>query len=539
MKLSRYLWVSVTGLVIAVSAEATRQRSELLESSTPIEIPEEKFPPRSTDWKSLPPQAWENQKITSTFRVDRNNFDLDSHVLNRVKASIDPRFIPSSHKLDALAKVVGAKKESRNLGLDDLVFIHAIETIQVGETYALVLENPDELKSSESHRKGYVYPILGTVKILGVQENVFVGRVQNTIGPISRDSFLVALPPKIQDLTPIPGPQPLRGYVLVNHSGSTETIAQFKEVYLDRGKEDAVQPGMVFRVFQTKDPYTGKAFAKTNFVILADVLVTQVSDAFSSGILIHDKGGFPDDSPAVLLTDVSDLNNKDGFSIKGSDALDELDKMDNKDTLGTKDSKELQQLEGWKGAPAEGPPPSSLEKAPAEVAAPSPTPRSSGGPSPEQVPATAPVLEPVPEQTPVPVPFPTVAPLVERPQDKIPAPIPAAPPLKDAVEAPAMMPAAPEGPRSMPETAPALPTAPVPEPAAREVMPLAPVPVPLNEPPPPAPPPSSGDDLPPSAEAPPSSPEAPMQLPGASSTTPATSEEAPNDLPAPPTLPRE
>ncbi len=441
----------------------------ILDQKSILSKPQKKAELRSTEWKLLPTQKWEFDQHTSTLNIDKNGFSLNDLVSSKVKVYLHPKYIPSSKKLELLGKIIGSQSESRFLTQGDLALIRTKNTLQIGETYSVVEEDPIRLRSGKFKRGGLIYPILGKVKISGVQENLFIGTVTSTYKNFGRNTYLVPEASKILQPTPIPGPQPLRGVVMLDPNESTTFLAQHKEAFIDRGTEDGVQPGMIFRIYQTKDPVTNQEFSGSSFMIDADLLVTQVTATNSVAVVINSKRPLKEATDAVLLTDLTDLKSKTGFSAKGGDALDELDQLDHKDTLGSKENKVLRQLEKWKGA---------------ESMSQSVTP----GPSSSPLPHLVPPVSPVPSEakvSPSPLPVQAAPPLTDNqppPPETLPQaptheapviPMTAPPPLTEtqSVEAPAVIPL--ETLPTPPGTEPKTPT-----PSAQETQPSNP-----NQPP--------------------------------------------------------
>ncbi|MBI2712142.1 MAG: LysM peptidoglycan-binding domain-containing protein [Bdellovibrio sp.] len=342
---------------------------------------------RSQEWKDLPQQPWEIFKITLPPEVDPLGFDRSARQKIIYKGGFEPFVFPATEQIPVLGQIVGGRNEAQFFTLHDLVYIQADEKLQVGETYSLT-GPPVLLKSKKSDRVGYSYLALGKVKIVGVRDHLFLGKIVSTRDFTPRGSFVIAERPKLPELTPIAGPRPIPGLLLIDHNGSIFTTTQHKEALVDRGSDDGVQPGMIFRAYQHRDPANNKRITNGNFVIMGDFMVTQVSPTFCSVVALQTISTINEESPVVLLTDISDLQNSSGFSEKTADD-DELDKLDENDGLSAAERRELKQLERWKKNPT--PSPSA-----------SPTPSPSISPSPEPTPTDTP--SPTPSDTPTPAP---------------------------------------------------------------------------------------------------------------------------------------
>jgi hypothetical protein len=389
---------------------------------------------RHTEWRDLPIQSWEVFNIPTLAQVDPLGFDLSNKIVIHRANGFDPLATPSSEEIPFLGQIIGSRSESVYLGMNDLVYIQADEKLQVGETYTIT-RNPMVLKSKKSDRTGYSYLQIGKVKITGIRDHVFIGRILTNRDYLPRGSFLIPNIPRVPELTPIAGPRPIPGVLMLDHSFSTYATAQHKEVFIDRGSEDGIQPGMVFRAYEHKDPSNDKKISNSNFVIDADFIVIQVSPTFCSALAIHSLSPVIENSPVVLLTDISDLNKNDGFSNKGADD-DDLDKLDENDGMTAAERRELKQLEKWKKNPEN-----------ATSATPTPSPNPSPEPTPSDTPTPEASAAPEPAPTATPAPSAEPSPATSAPADTAP---PTAEPAPPTTEAPA-----PETPAPTPESAPA------------------------------------------------------------------------------------
>jgi hypothetical protein len=352
---------------------------------------------RSTEWKHLPKQSWELYQVPKDTEIDPLGIDESSKIAHSRPSGFSLQTFPATEKIQFVGQIIGARNESEYLGLQDVVYIRSDEGVQIGETYTITQE-PTILKAPNSDRVGFSYLNIGKVQILGVRDNLFLGVIVTAKFPIQRGHSLILTPPEIPYLSPIPGPRPIRGVLMIDHTIATYAIAQHKEVFIDRGSEDGVQSGMVFRAYQHTDPGNNKELTRSDFIIDADIQIARVSSNFSSGVVIESKSIINENSEVYLLTDVSDILKNKGFREKGEpdSALNELDSLDETDTLGPKEKKELKQLERWKSNPSDVQEPGAavLDTTPPP---PAPAPTNSGD-APAFVPA-GPAIE-VPANTP-------------------------------------------------------------------------------------------------------------------------------------------
>ena len=314
---------------------------------------------RSQDWRYLPPQSWENINIALPPDVDPLGFDLKNKNRILVTNGLDLEAIAATDRIPFLGEITGANVEAKYLGIGDLVYVTGEENLQVGTVYAVTTE-PNTLQTSGSDRSGYAYQILGKVKITGVRDNLFTATVLTNFHYMPRKSRLITLPAKIKGVKPIPGPSGIEAVLMLDSDISTQRTTQHSLVFVDRGTEDGVAPGMVFRAYQHYDPNTDKKVTDADIVSEADIMVLQVSQRFSAAMVIRGDTVLLENARLVLLTDVSDLAKRKHSFSKNMDAkkpghneLDDLDKLDG-GGVGKEEEKELKQLEKWKGNDSSG-----------------------------------------------------------------------------------------------------------------------------------------------------------------------------------------
>lgn len=418
---------------------------------------------KSDEWRHLPPQDWEPKKFPAPVDVDPLGFDKNSRITFSRNRGFDLPWLVTSEELIPLGEITGSRSEASGLTISDVVFIQPKDHLQIGETYSIT-DEPTTLKSAKSRRYGYSYPNLGRVKIVGVRDGVFVGRVTHAAGIVKRGHILVPLIQRVRELTLIPAPQTMEGVMMLDTSQSTYVAAQYKQVAVDRGASDGVRVGMIFRAYQYYDPHTDQRLTEADMLTDADFLVIQVSEHFSALLALSSLSVIPEGTSLVLLTDVSEvLNAKEVIEqidstqdVNQEKTLDDLDTLDQGEDVGRGEKKELKQLEEWKPTisqpPTEEVPASEIAPAPPEEAAPVEGARTEGEEPP--APPLAEGEEP---------------PALAEPENDLNLPPPPPP-------EPESLPEAPEG---------ALPADPV-----METAPLTPVPAPSAPPPelPPSPP---------------------------------------------------
>ncbi|MCC7441659.1 MAG: LysM peptidoglycan-binding domain-containing protein [Bdellovibrionales bacterium] len=338
--------------------------SDALSSGEAVQVADNSATPavpqgRSKEWKDLPVQDWETVHLALPSEVDPLGFDRRSKVVRHTSTGFETEAFPSSQKLSALGEIRGSRSDGRYLSMGDTVFVEPRDGMQVGERYTIT-KDPYFLKSRKSDRAGYSYLNLGTIKVIAVRDGLFVAEIVSGKAFIERGAYVIPLVPRVVNVTPIPGPRALEGVLILDRNISTYTTAQHKLVYIDRGSADGVQPGMVFRAYQHRDPTNDSTITNADFIINADFMVLQTTESISIALSIRSLVQVYENDTVVLLTDVTDLLRSGGIQERDpeqralDDELDNLDRLDPASGLGPDEERELKQLEQWQSNPPEG-----------------------------------------------------------------------------------------------------------------------------------------------------------------------------------------
>ncbi|MGE0615102.1 MAG: LysM peptidoglycan-binding domain-containing protein [Bacteriovoracia bacterium] len=370
------------------------------------------------EWTELPRQRWETVSVQLPTGIDPQGFDSRSKIRFHESTGITLPSFAQSAELTSLGDINFSKEPSAGLSIGDGVYIEAKGDLQLGESYT-VTQEPESLDPYGQDRSGYLYQNLGTVKVVGVRSNLFLGVITAASQPITRGTFIIPFIRPHDVPAPIPGSEPLEAEILIDRRSASYAIAENKHVFIDRGSDDGVQPGMVFRAYQNKDPGTKQEFPDANFVREADFLVIATTPQFSTALTIYSSYTIDDGHPVILLTDVSDVYGQRN-TLGGGDDLDQLDPGG---TLSDEERKELQQLEDWKGNPEEEAlPEEDLDAPPVDEEAPTEAPAESA--LEEELPPLDDAPPPAEE-----VPLTSEPPAEEVPTDEFPADEP--PPVED------------------------------------------------------------------------------------------------------------
>jgi hypothetical protein len=367
-----------------------------------------KIPPRSQEWKILPEQSWEASQI-EVEQASKSEISVMGS-LDKVHTLTPTRelsIFAATQPVPAFGEIVSSPTQTTYLKVGDQILIRGLtEDIKPGETYG-VTQGPIRLEKNDRKRQGLGYHIDGEIQIIGIQNGYWIGVIKQGRGLMERGSKLVALPPRVKAMDPIPAPATIQGQFYVDKASSTYITGQHSFGFINLGSEDGIQEGMVLESYQPNDLNTGRALSSPELFHVADMQVVQVSERFSTVLIFSGATEVYDGMPVQLLTDISHLQKYGAIPSPNAD---------------TPPAPEAEPTEIPPPSPADGAqsldePAAGTETVPVPVPVPVPAPEATPPPAPVAEvppPVTAPVVEPAPVEVPPPA------------VEQIPAPQPAA-----------------------------------------------------------------------------------------------------------------
>ncbi len=322
---------------------------------------------RAEEWQRLPKQPWESVQFKLPAQVDPDGFDRRNKVFFHTATGMSLRGIPATLPIPGVGTIVAGNVEANRLTLGDTVFVQSNEALAIGSEWTIT-QAPELLKTKiEGARQGYDYPNKGVLRITQQKEEVYVAEVVQAAFEILRGDFLIERLQPIRIPSPRPAPQAIRATVILPRDVNTYTTSQHKEVFINAGSDDGIEPGMVFRSYQHEDPSNGKIISKGTLIPLADFLILKTSERFSSALVLRSKSAIQEQIECVSLTDITDFEDAAGPGYEATMTTDEappadvklegddenLDSLDDGGELSNEEKKELDQLEKWKENPPE------------------------------------------------------------------------------------------------------------------------------------------------------------------------------------------
>jgi hypothetical protein len=360
--------------------------------------------PRSQQWRDLPIQPWEQIQITLPPEVDAQGFDLRGRYVFPKSEGFDLQLIAQTEELPVLGRVLSADSENQLLVADDTVFLEPENdgSLEPGKILTLT-RKPETLNPPGLGRNGLLYRLDGRVLVLGERNGAWVGRIlSSSNGAERKDSLLVDLPVRGRLVPPVAATEALEAVLLNDNGGRVSTLVQHQFAFINRGSEDGVVPGMVFRAYKTRDPSSEQALPADKVSTLGECAVVDVTAGFSTVLITSSEESLADGTPVFALTDVSSIGVKRRMEVKELDGptdgkpSNELDGLEEDGSLTDEERRNLKQLERKQEEPAPN-----LEETPmAPVPEPTDEPPTEEAPAePETTPEEAADPESAPEES--------------------------------------------------------------------------------------------------------------------------------------------
>ncbi len=315
-----------------------------------IPVSKTRWTNRPTEWKVLPKQTWETFSFKKSAQVDPDGFDRRSKVQKKVPNRVGRTFIVAPERLPIVGEVTTARSDHKLLFLGDTVFIEPNEPMQVGSIYD-VGEQVLSISSDRDGRSGYMHPIYGKVKIVGVRDQKFIGSIIELNRPIRRGAVILNALPELTIPNPIAASQALEASAILPDDPALPRLGTEGHVIIvDAGTADGLKPGMVLRHYQKRDAIANEEISAKDFIVDVELIVLEANERYSSALVLSVQHPLTQGAELVALTDLKDFRSPTRLQSLIQDrnpvkTMDDLDQVDPGQTVGEQEASELLQLE--------------------------------------------------------------------------------------------------------------------------------------------------------------------------------------------------
>jgi hypothetical protein len=165
---------------------------------------------------------------------------------------VTPRELAESGSLDA------AFEEKLLLSTEDRAYarFQRATEVKVGETYVVYRTERPIFHPITKELFGYQSVVLGTAKVVAVDDKAATVIIKSAYDPIERGAMLGPWTEKFyRAVARKPNRQPLLGRIIASEADSISQVGENHVVFVDKGQRDGVEEGNVFTVVRSGDLY--------------------------------------------------------------------------------------------------------------------------------------------------------------------------------------------------------------------------------------------------------------------------------------------
>jgi len=213
---------------------------------------------------------------------------------------VPPRSTTARHEtfvtrreLEESGEIVGAFEDKLMLSTTDQTYARFKGGVEVkkGEAYVIYRTEREIVHPVTKEVFGYQTVVVGAGRVTAVEEKAVKLTITQTFEPIERGAYLGPWADKfVRQVSRRPNATSLNGTLLGASQEILTMIGEHHVVFIDKGKDDGVQEGNVFKVVRAGDPFKGPmAHAVWNDRLpkedVGDLLVIDVKDHGSTALV--------------------------------------------------------------------------------------------------------------------------------------------------------------------------------------------------------------------------------------------------------------
>ena len=161
-----------------------------------------------------------------------------------------PGFV-TDREIEEAGKITGSFSEAVMLSFLDDVYVafKQRQNVRVGERY-LVFRTESEVKHPVSGKRyGYLTRLLGTMRVVGLSDNLVTAQIQDAWDSIERGDLVGPSGESVIEMvSERPNERELKGYVLTSATDTNTITGEHHVIVIDKGSADGVSQGNTFVV---------------------------------------------------------------------------------------------------------------------------------------------------------------------------------------------------------------------------------------------------------------------------------------------------
>jgi hypothetical protein len=190
----------------------------------------------------------------------------------------------SDKKFKRSGKISSSKEEKVLLSRNDEVYLKFknLDKIKPGDKYDIYKIRRKLKHPLRDKEYGYLIDILGELTVTGKTKSKAIALITNAYQEIERGNYIV---PKIDlslSVEKISAPRRVDGHI-IDFAKTYENIANKELVFIDKGSNDGVKKGMIFRVIKDRDPITNELIPTFQ---IGKIIIMATNKKSSTGFII-------------------------------------------------------------------------------------------------------------------------------------------------------------------------------------------------------------------------------------------------------------
>jgi hypothetical protein len=227
-----------------------------------------------------------NSNETGISIADKKNFMFSNMKKNTELKNITVRneALLSDKKFKRSGKISSSKEEKVLLSRNDEVYLKFknLDKIKPGDKYDIYKIRRKLKHPLRDKEYGYLIDILGELTVTGKTKSKAIALITNAYQEIERGNYIV---PKIDlslSVEKISAPRRVDGHI-IDFAKTYENIANKELVFIDKGSNDGVKKGMIFRVIKDRDPITNELIPTFQ---IGKIIIMATNKKSSTGFII-------------------------------------------------------------------------------------------------------------------------------------------------------------------------------------------------------------------------------------------------------------
>ncbi len=187
--------------------------------------------------------------------------DLEKATVNNVtvKNKLVPRWLLIDEE-EYVGEIIGGYTEKEGFRLPDQIYIDFYEDVRadISKNYTIVREEEDVKSASDDEMpsQGTIAKVIGELKIIAMGERLYRAEIVRQYDAIKRGDKLIQQVKPIETQAYVRPPIDFEAKVIMGDETERKTFGQGDLILLNKGSQEGMRLGYLFRVYQDEDPFT-------------------------------------------------------------------------------------------------------------------------------------------------------------------------------------------------------------------------------------------------------------------------------------------